>query len=526
MSRKRLGFVQPCADFFAGSKRKREKMFVFPASLTTRGEERIIKVAFARWAEPENDGFYSSAAHAAAVGKRSVCFMKILIAGDGKVGSTLTRQLSAEGYDITLIDSDPQVLEACVERYDVMTVCGNCAVKEVLQEAGAGDADLLIAVAETDEVNLLCCMTAHSLNPRLHTIARIRNPEYSDQIYEMRDVFALSMTVNPEKQAALEVERLLRYPGFLRLDTFAKGRVEIVELRIDEDSRLCDVPLPRINEIVKCRILICAVLRGGEVITPAGDFVLRKGDRIFVTAPASNLTVLLNSLGMLKRKVRHVLLCGGGRTSYYLAEHLQKSGISTKLIEIDRERCVQFANLLPETDVVHGDASSLSLLESEGLSGFDAVVSLTGMDELNIIISLYGHSHGVPQIITKLGRVEDSGILNSLPLGSIISPKELCSNSIVRYVRAMRNQTGAAIAVHFIADGKAEAMEFLADAHTKHTGEPLKKLKLHRNVLIACITRGGKTEIPGGDSVFYPGDTLVVVTNGSNKIYQLNDIFE
>ncbi len=451
--------------------------------------------------------------------------MKIIVAGIGKVGATLTRKLSFEGHDLTLVDCDSSVLETGMQQYDVMSVCGNCAVKEVLLEADAENADLLIAVTGTDEVNLLCCMTAHSLNPHLHTIARIRNPEYTNQIYEMRDVFALSMTVNPERQAALEIERLLKYPGFLKLDTFAKGRVEIVELRVDENSKLCDVPLSKINTIVQCRILVCAVLRGGEVITPAGDFVLQEGDRIFVTAPANNLTSLLKHLGMITRKARRVLVCGGGRTSFYLAEQLQKNGVAVKLIEIDRDRCVQLSSLLPGINVVMGDASSQYLLESEGLDGFDSLVSLTGMDEVNMIISLYGSSHEVPQVITKIARVEDSRILDSLPLGSIISPKELCCNSIVRYVRAMQNQTGAAIAVHFIADGKAEAIEFRVDAETLHTNEPLKDLTLRKNVLIASIMHGGKTVIPDGNSSFAPGDTVIVVSNGSNRIYQLNDIF-
>lgn len=452
--------------------------------------------------------------------------MKILIAGNGKVGSTLARQLSAEGHDLTLIDSDPAALEAGMQQYDVMTLCGNCAVKDILLQADAENAELLIAVTGTDEVNLLTCMTAHSINPKLHTIARIRNPEYTDQIYEMRDVFALSMTVNPERHAASEIERLLKYPGFLKLDTFAKGRVEIAELRVEENSKLCDVPLSRVASIVQCRILVCAVLREGEVTIPAGDFILREGDRIFVTAPSNNLSKLLRNLGIITRRARRVLICGGGRTSFYLAEQLQKNGVSVKIIESDRERCETLAGLLPATDIFWGDASSLQLLESAGLTAFDSLVSLTGMDEMNIIISLYGHSHEVPQIITKIGRVEDSRILDSLALGSIVSPKELCCNNIVRYVRAMQNQEGAAVAVHFIADGQAEATEFLVDEDTEHTGEPLKQLRLKKNVLIACIMHGGQMQIPDGNSSFVPGDTMIVVSAGAERICQLNDIFE
>ena len=452
--------------------------------------------------------------------------MNIIIAGDGKMGSTLTRQLSAEGNDLTLIDSNPKVLEASEERYDVMVVQGNCASMEVLLQAGVKEADLLIAVAGADEVNLLCCMTAHGLNPRLHTIARVRNPEYTDQIYEMREMFALSMAVNPEKQAATEMERLLRYPGFLKRDTFAKGRVEIVELRIDERSKLCNVALNDMNGIVKCKILVCAVLRNGRAVAPDGNFVLREGDRIFVTAPTDTLTILLKNLGIITHKVKRVILCGGGRVSYYLAKQLQKSGIDVQIIERDAERCNHLAAMLPDSCIIHGDASSQFLLESEGIADCDALVTMTGLDELNMIISLYGMSCGVPQVITKLGRMDNTNILGNLSLGSIISPKELCCNTIVRYVRAMKNQTGAALTVHTIADGQAEAMEFLVDDATKHCGEPLKSLKLKKGVLIVCIIRGANQEIPGGDSVFHRGDTVVIVTNGEKSIGQLNDIFE
>lgn len=230
--------------------------------------------------------------------------VKIIIAGDGKVGSMLTSELLAEGHDITLVDSRPEVLEASIERYDVMTVQGNCASMAVLNQAGVRDVDLLIAATGEDEVNLLCCLTAHGMNRGIHTIARIRNPEYTDQIYKMRDTFALSLTVNPEKQAAVEIERLLKFPGFLHRDTFASGRVEIVELRLDAQNKLCDVALNDLDSIVKCRVLVCAVLRNGTCITPDGNFVLRAGDRVFVTAPTNNLAILLNNVGIISHKVK------------------------------------------------------------------------------------------------------------------------------------------------------------------------------------------------------------------------------
>ena len=451
--------------------------------------------------------------------------MNIIIAGDGKVGSTLTRLLSAEGHDVVLVDTNYHVLEASQELYDVIAVHGNCASMEVLLQAGVKEADLLIAATNADEVNLLCCTTAHGLNQHLHTIARIRNPEYTEQIYAMRDIFGLSMVINPEKQAAAEIERLLKYPGFLKRDSFAKGRTEIVELRIGADSKLCNVTLMDMNAIVKCKVLVCAVLRGGNAITPRGDFTLREGDRIFVTAPAENLTTLLKNLGIITRRVRRAILCGGGRVSYYLAALLKKHGISVQLIEQNYARCQELAELLPGISIVHGDGTDQSLLESEGLSDADALVSLTGLDELNMIISLYAQSRGVPQVITKLSRVENRSMIDALSLGSVICPKELCSNTIARYVRAMQNQSGAAVSVHAIADGQAEAVEFLVDEHTHHCDTPLKDIKLKAGVLLVSITRGSKTEIPGGLSTFQQGDTIVVVTSGRGSIRQLNDIF-
>ena len=451
--------------------------------------------------------------------------MKIIIAGDGKVGETLARQLSSEGYEITLIDSDPQVLELSAQRYDVMTVLGNCSTMETLRQAEVDDAELLIAATNSDECNLLCCMTAHAINSKIHTIARIRNPEYAQQSYMMRETLALSLTVNPERQAAMEIGRLLRYPGFLKRETFAKGRVEIVELRITPESKIAGSALHELNRIVRCRVLVCAVLRGGEAIIPDGNFILRAGDRIFVTAPSETLSLLLKNLEIITHKVKHVLLAGGSRIAYYLSEYLLKSGIAVKLIERDYTRCLELAENLPQADIVHGDASNLDVLESEGILSCDAFITLTGLDELNMILSIYGNQSGVPQVITKLGRYENTKIVDSLPIGSVISPKNLCCNIIVQYVRALHNKTGAAVAVHLIADGRVEAIEFLADETTPKCGVPLKELKLKKNVLIVCITHEGVTEIPNGDSIYRPGDTLVVVSGGGNVISSINDIF-
>lgn len=451
--------------------------------------------------------------------------MNIIIAGVGKIGKTLAKQLTAEGHNLTLIDAKSQVLESTVETFDAMGVCGNCASMEVLKSAGIEETDLVIAVTNADEVNLLCCLTAHGLNPNVHTIARIRDPEYAEQIMAMRDVFPLSMTVNPEKRAAREIERLLKFPGFLRRESFAKGRVEIVELRVEKNSPLNNVSLMDMRNVVKCKVLVCAVLRDGEAVAPSGNFVLREGDRIFVTAATSELALLLKNLGIITHRVRKVLLCGGGKVSFYLAKLLEKGNMDVRLLEKNYERCVELAEDLPGTSVIHGDCSNMNVLEAQGFDQCDALVSLTGLDETNMIVALYGENRGVRQIITKISREENGSIANELALGSVINPRELCSNHIVRYVRAMENQVGAAVSVHAIADGKAEAVEFLVDDATKNCGVALKEIKLKKNVLLAVINRGTKTLIPNGNSYFQKGDSVVVVTSGRGILRNINDIF-
>ena len=452
--------------------------------------------------------------------------MKIIVAGDGKVGATLARQLCAEGHDLTLIDTSQKVLETSVEQYDVMAVHGNCASMEILEQAGVKDADILIVAAGADEVNLLCCMTAHGMNENIHTIGRIRNPEYLKQVYEMRDLFALSLTVNPEQQAAVEMERLLKYPGFLKRDTFAKGRVEIVELRVDAGSRLCNVTLNDMDGIVKCQVLVCAVVREGKAISPDGDFVIREEDRLFVTAPTDALAVMLKNLGIVTTETKRVIVVGGSKTAYYLVKQLEGSGIDVQIIEKDHDRCQHLAEMLPEANIIEGDGCDQDLLTSEGIENCDAFVTLTNIDELNMVMSMYADSLKVPQIITKVSRGGNQSLLDNLSLGSVICPKDLCSNNIVRYVRAVKNQTGAAVTVHSIADGQAEAIEFVADENTKNIGVPLRNMKLKKNILLACITHEGDTEIPNGDSCYREGDTIIVVKSCAGTIYQLNDIFE
>jgi trk system potassium uptake protein TrkA len=452
--------------------------------------------------------------------------LKIIIAGNGKTGGMLTRQLSQEGYDITVIDSDREALSAESERFDIITCEGNCASAATLREAGILTTGLLVAATGNDEVNLLCCMTAKSLNPKIHTIARIKNAEYHEQVYGMKDIFAISMAFNPELQTAVEIDRLIRYPGFLKRDTFTKGRDEIVELKIHSGSRLCGKALSEIRGIVKAEVLVCAVLRGGEAIAPDGRFVLQAGDRIFVTATADNLSAMLKSLDIYTRKVKNVMIAGGSRLSVYLATLLAKRRVDVKIIEKDAELCKKLSERLPDAEIICADASLPEVLESEGIRSCDALVTLTGMDELNVIISLYGNAAEVPQTITKLGRIDGTEIVRDLSIGSTVNPGRVACDAIVRYVRAVNNQTGAAISLHLIADGHVEAIEFAAEKGTLHLGEPLRQIRFKKNVLVACVTRDGEPHIPNGDSDIREGDTVIIVSVGGNKLLQLNDIFE
>lgn len=452
--------------------------------------------------------------------------MRILVAGGGKIGSTLIGQLSAEGHEITVIDKSTEVLEKIMEHYDVIAVAGNSASMGILEEAGVMNADLMIAATDTDEVNLLSCMTAHGLNPELHTIGRIRNPEYRRQAYEMRDVFALNMVINPEREAAQEIARLLKFPGFLKIDTFAKGNVEIVELRIDANSPLKNVSMRNLSSIIHGHALICAVLRDGKCVIPDGAFTLKEGDLIFATASPNNLNALLKTLGIITRKAKRVLIAGGGRISYYLVRELEKSGMDCTIIESRSDRCHWLAEELPNATIIEGDASSQDFLDSVGLGDSDALVTMTGLDELNIVISLYANTRNVSQVVTKISHAENNKILDAMSIGSVISPKELASNLIVRYVRAMQNKQGAAVAMHTIANGRAEAMEFIVEKDTKHIGQRLRDFKTKKNVLIAAIAHAGYTVIANGNESFEEGDSIVVVTNSNDSIRTLNDIFE
>lgn len=451
--------------------------------------------------------------------------MKIVIVGCGKVGYTLAKQLSMENHDITIIDNSSKVIEKTQETLDVIVMSGNGAALDIQREARVDEADLLIATTDSDELNLLCCIVAKRLGCR-HTISRVRNADYMNQLQFMRDDFGLSMTVNPEFATARTIFRFLQFPSFLKIDSFAKGRVELVELKLAENNVLVGKSLDKLTTELHLKVLVCVVERDNKIFIPKGDFVLRAGDKINVTAPRSELAKMIKRLGISTQKIRNVMIIGGGRIAEYLADELIKSGVDVKIIEQDTERGLELAARFPEALIINDDGSSHDVLLAEGIRETDAVLTLTGIDEQNLVISMYAEHIGVPKTVTKMNRSEYSELFSDKEIGSTVCPKDVIAAEIVRYVRSIDNTDASIITLHRIVEGKAEAIEFIANAQTAGLDTPLKDLKLKKNILIACISHNGNVIIPRGmDRISY-GDTVIIVTAADEPIVELNDIFE
>jgi len=451
--------------------------------------------------------------------------MKIIFAGCGAVGTALALQLSNEGHDLVIIDDNQKNIAYIGEHIDAMTILGNCASLAVLRKAGVEDADLLIATTGSDEANFLSCMTAKHLNEKIHTIARIRNPEYTDQAYGMRHELGLSLMFNPELQTAKEIDRLLRFPGFLRREVFANNRAEIVELRIEEDNKLVGVQLKDLNKVLDSHILVCVVQRNGEAFIPSGDTQILVGDCLYITAPTEILSLLLKELDKSSKRAKKVLVVGGGSVGYHLSESLIKARMDVTIIEKDSHRAKALSEALPKANIICGNGADKEILESENIDTFGALVSVTGSDERNILISLFGESKGVPQIVTKLGEFTDINLLENLSLGAVVSPVLLCSNTVLRYVRAMQTNKGAVLSIHAIADGLAEALEFDVQDQ-QYCGISLRNLNIRKDARIACIFHGNQVELPNGDSCFCKGDTVIAVTVTEDPISSFGDLFD
>lgn len=450
--------------------------------------------------------------------------MKIIIVGCGKIGTVILSSLVSEGHDVVAIDDDASVVNEITNIYDVMGVCGNGADCEALEEAGADKANLFVAATGSDELNMLSCFIARKMGAR-HTIARIRNPEYNDQsLGFMRQHLDLSMAINPERLCARELFNILKLPSAVKIETFSRRSFEMIELRLKQDSAADGMQLNELRQKYKAKFLICAVQRGDEVYIPDGSFALKSGDRIGLTAAPAEISKLLRAMGVMRRQARNIMILGGSRIAYYLAKSLLAAGNSVKIIEKNRERCEQLCEELPNAVVIHGDGAQQELLLEEGLDSMDAFVALTGMDEENILISIFASSRNVPKVISKVNRPELSSMAEKLGLDCIVSPRVVISDILVRYARALQNSLGSNVeTLYKLMDGKAEALEFNVKKDPALMGIPLKDMKIKPHILIAGIIRGRKTIIPAGDDIILPGDKVIVLAR-DQRLSDLSDI--
>lgn len=449
--------------------------------------------------------------------------MKIVIIGDGKVGYKLAKQLSSEKYDIILIDNNEEKLRKSIERMDVFCVVGEGGSVEVQQRADVPHADLVIACTSTDECNMLSCLIARRLGAR-HTIARVRNPIYYKQIDFLKKDLHLSMVVNPELIVAGDITRLLLFPGASKVETFVKGRVELVEFPI-HCGKLEGLSLSELYARFQVQVLVCAVESGETVLIPDGDYILKAGDKLHIAASHQNMEQFFKKIALRKEKIKNAMICGGGRVAYYLASQLCNLGMNVKIIERNRERCEELCELLPQATIINGDATEHDLLIEEGIEKTDAFIALTGMDEENIIMSLFASKQSVSKVIVKINEDRRAMMIDELGLDSIVSAKTATADAILGYVRARRNsQCSANVETMYqLLDGRVEALEFIIKSENAYTGVPLKDLNLKVNNIIACIARGRKIIIPNGDDSIQVGDSVVIITM-TKQIRDLDDI--
>lgn len=470
--------------------------------------------------------------------------MNIVIVGDGKVGDTLVQYISSEGHNVTVIDKNPALINRVVNQYDVQGIAGNGASHAVQVEAGVKNADLFIAVANTDELNMVCCMIAKSLGAA-HTIARVRDPEYSREKDFLRNHLGIDVVVNPEYDTAREIARLIRFPAALKLDAFAKGQVDMAEIYISEGHPLAGRQLYTLSSLFGVRVLVCAIRRGEEVFIPSGDFTIMVGDSISITASHTDLSAFFGKLGLMGKPFKNVMLLGGGRIAFYLSEQLSKLGIRPRILEIDETRAQYLAEQLPDASIICADCTSSEILEDEGLAEMDACVALTGNDEENVIVSMFAHTLGVDRIITKVDRLSFIKMLPQLGVDCTVSPRQISSATVLRFLRGLENskklaqklaQKGESSdmlpsigikSLYKLCDGRAEALEFDVDEDFSLLGIPFasEKFKLKPNTLIACIVRHGKVIYPHGASTLEVGDSAIVVTTNL-QLSELNDIVD
>lgn len=452
--------------------------------------------------------------------------MNIIIVGCGKVGQKLAEQLNMEDeQNITVIDLRYRVVQDIINQNDVMGVVGSGTSLDTLIEAGIKEADILIAVTGSDEINLLTCLIAKKAG-NCRTIARVRKPEYSKEINLVKDDLGLAMIINPEQAAAHEIARVLKFPSAIQIDTFAKGRVEILKFRIPQNSVLHNTEISEISAKLKCNVLICGVERDDSAFIPGGNFILKGGDVISIVGSQQNTSEFFKKIGIKTHKVKNTMIIGGSATAFYLADNLLKSGIDVKIIEQNPETCEKLCTLLPKATVINDDGTDNRKLLEEGLEYSESFVALTNIDEENILISLYAKSKSHGKVVTKINRITYDEVIDDLPLDTIIYPKNITADHIVKFVRAKKNSIGSNIeTMHVILDGKAEALEFRIKENSPVSSVKLENLPIKDNTLIACINRNGKIITPNGQDVIMPDDTVIVVTTKTG-FKDISDILE
>ena len=448
--------------------------------------------------------------------------LNIIIVGLGKVGGTLVEQLSKEGNDITVIDKNPAAVQAMSGIYDVMGIIGNGASYSIQMEAGIENCDLFIAVTESDELNLLCCTVAKRVS-NCSAIARVRTPDYSKEVEYLREKLGLTMIINPDLEAAKEVARILYLPTTLEVNSFAHGQAELIKFKIPEGNILVNLPISQLGKAISHKVLICAVERDGEVYIPSGNFVLEEGDIISYVANRKVAKQFLNALGFNTRQVKNTMIIGGGTSAQYLADKLIHSGVSVKIIERDRARCEELSLLLPKAIIINGDGTDEELLKEEGIQSAESFVPLTGIDEENIMLTLFARQVSNAKVVTKINHITFKNVISNLDLGSVFYPRYITSEAIIAYARAKKNSLGSNIeTLYHMFDARVEAIEFRVRNVSKVTNTPLMELSLKKNLLITFINRNGSIIIPSGQDSIHVGDTVMVVTTHTG----FNDIID
>ncbi len=448
-----------------------------------------------------------------------------MIVGCGKVGQALVEQLSDEGDNITVIDVDERKVNEASRKYDVMGIVGNGATHMVQLEAGIEHTDLMIAVTASDELNLLCCLVAKKAG-KCQTIARVRSPEYSKDAPYLQEELRLAMVINPEFAAASEIARVIRFPSAVKIDTFAKGKLELLKFRLPNNCILTDYSVKDISTKLKCDVLVCMIERGDETIIPGGDMTFNQGDMISIVATPQNANRFFRKINYHSNQIKNVIIAGGGNIAYYLSKMLIKSGIAVKIIELNDQRCEELCVELPKATIIHGDASEKETLLEEGIDNTGAFVALTNLDEENILLSLFAHSIMNGKIVTKVNRIEYDEIIRKLDLDSIVNPKHITAECIVSFVRAMKNSMGSNVeTLYSLIKGKVEAAEFVIRERSPILYVPLQELVFKPNVLIACIVRNDKMIIPRGQDTIKLGDSVVVVSRHLG-LHDICDILE